>query len=102
EGSERYEREFERLQQLISVSNGDFLQQELQKLDREYQSDGEYFLHKGYFLADELGRHEEALEAFQQAVDITPADPFAVFNQAIALDKLGKKSEAQVTYKRTA
>ncbi|NIR51948.1 hypothetical protein GWO43_25555, partial [candidate division KSB1 bacterium] len=78
EGSEKYEREFERLQQLVIASNGEVLQQELQKLDREYHSDGEYFLHKGCFLADELGRHEEALEAFRQAVDITPADPFAV------------------------
>ncbi len=100
EGNERFGREFDLLRPQASRAGVDSIRSELNHLDQEYQDDGDYFLHKGYFLANDLGLHEQALVAFQKAIDLKKEDMVLLFNEAVALDKLGRKQEAQRAYER--
>ncbi len=102
EGSERFERAFERLRRLIGTTSEDSIDRELSTLDREYAEESAYFLHKGHFLADDLGQHDEALSAFQAAIKLKRGDIFAQYNRAVALDKLGQVEESIAAYKKTA
>ena len=99
EGSERFERAFERLKRLIGTRYEGSIDHELSALDREHAGESAYFLYKGYFLADELGRHDAALSAFELAVELKRDDIFAQYNRAVALEKKGRTEEAMVAYR---
>ncbi len=101
EGQEKYAREFDRLRNITLVSSVDAIQQELAKLDNEYFSNGDYFFHKGYFLANDLRQHQAALQAFKKANEFIPDDVVVLFNQAVALDRLKRKPEASEVYDKT-
>jgi len=45
-----------------------------------------------------LNRHEEAIKACDQALEINPFDWSAWYAKGIALEKLGKSNEAKKTY----
>src|SRR6185295_4587705 len=49
---------------------------------------------------NELGRHEEAVEVLQIAVDVRPDLALAANNLGIALDALGRTEEAIANYAR--
>ena len=99
EGRERFEREFDRLRQLVSSSEYQ-VDQAFAELDLRHQEDGDYFVSKGYFLAHDLDHHEAALSAFQRAVELKPGDIIPYFNVAVALDKLGRSEEARNAYRQ--
>jgi HEAT repeat protein len=101
-GGERFEREFDRLRQAARLSGPKAVETELKSLDSIYGQETDYFIHKGYFLANELGMHEAAVRAFQAAIKLKRDDIVALFNEAVGLDKLGRKSEAQKIYNQTA
>ncbi len=101
-GSEKFEREFQRLRHIASVSGIAEIMHELKRLDREYRGDGNYFAHKGYFLANDIGLHNAALSAFRRAVELEPNDIIPLFNLAVALDKVGRRREARLAYEKTA
>ena len=46
----------------------------------------------------EQGRYDEALQAYDKAIELNPQYSEAWNNKGIALDKLGKIAEAQVCY----
>ena len=98
QGSEKYEREFDRLAQLSKIVDNDRLQQELAKLDNEYRTDGEYFLRKGHFLLKRSDLPDDAMNAFMQAVKLKPDDPVIAFNLASALEQLGRVTAAKRAY----
>ena len=54
----------------------------------------DYLFHKANSLRT-LGRHEEAVEAMQQARQASPTNPLYPFNQAQSYVLLGKKDEAR-------
>ena len=49
---------------------------------------------------DEIGRYDEAIEAFKQAIDIKPDYVNAHHNLGIAYGKLGRHDEAIKAFKR--
>ncbi len=102
EGSEKFERAFERLLRLSGTAYEDSVDRELSLLDREHAKDGDYFLHKGYFLANELGRHDAALAAFQTAIELKRKNIYARYNYAVALEKRGRIKAAMAAYRNTA
>jgi uncharacterized protein len=55
--------------------------------------DGKIQLYEGQLLISEK-KYEEALESFNQAIDINPKDDMALSNKGIALINLGKNEEA--------
>ena len=54
---------------------------------------------KGVALRD-LGRHEEAIAAFDKAIEIDPQCAKAWNNKGIALDKLAKHEEAKEAFEK--
>ncbi|HET6975553.1 MAG TPA: HEAT repeat domain-containing protein [Pyrinomonadaceae bacterium] len=101
-GGERIEREFDRLRQTTRLAARRDIDKDLSALDRKYSNEKEYFLHKGYFLAETLGWHDRAVQAFQTALNLKKNDLLASFNLAVALEKLGNTEQALAAYKRTA
>ena len=102
EGSERYKRELEQALHAAALPGGEPLEKCLARFDAAYAQDGDYFLQKGYLLANEMGRHAEALEAFQRSLELKRGTVEPVFNEAVALDKLRHDSQARVFYRRAA
>ena len=102
EGGERYKRELEHALHTAALPGGEPLEKCLARLDAAYAQDGDYFLQKGYLLANEMGRHAEALDAFQRSLELKRGTVEPVFNKAVALDKLGHDSQARVFYRRAA
>ncbi len=100
EGDERFVREFDLLRQKAERVGVHAVKDELRHLDREYQDDGGYFFHKGYFLANDLKLHQAALVAFRAAIDLKKESISLFFNQAVALDKLGRQDEARQAYEK--
>jgi tetratricopeptide (TPR) repeat protein len=47
-----------------------------------------------------LGKDEEALKAFEKAIEINPTDPEAWYNKGVALGKLGKNEEALKAFEK--
>ena len=101
-GAERYERHFDRLRHLAGTGDSRGLCAELSALEEEFREDGAYFLHKGDFAANVLVDHETALSAYRRAFDLNSDRVGALFNQAVALDKLGQLREAESTYVQVA
>ena len=52
------------------------------------------YLNKGQALC-ELGRYEEALLAYQEAITVDPEDRLAYYGKARVLRELGREEEAQ-------
>jgi len=102
EGSEQFERIFDRIRSIAGVSGDYSIVEELNRFDEEYQKNGDYFVHKGYFLANELGWHDEAYGSFKRAIELKRHDIIASFNIAVALDKMGKEDAAKRAYLDTA
>ena len=102
EGDERLKRSFERLRAMAQTAPPEAIAEELQDLDGELGEVDDYFLHKGYFLANELRDQEAALEAFQEAVGRKRDDLVAQFNRAVALERAGLWAEADDAYRQTA
>ncbi len=98
EGAERFERHFDRLRQHAEAGDADYVLRELEALDLEFAGDAEYFVHKGEFLAHQLQSDQMAFEAFRQAGELSQNLLEARFNEAVALDKLGRRDEALDTY----
>ena len=48
----------------------------------------------------DLKRYEEARTAYDQAISLDPKDATAYYNRGLALDRLGKKKEAQQAYNK--
>jgi HEAT repeat protein/DNA-binding MarR family transcriptional regulator len=101
-GSERFEREFDRLRKTIDLSSENSIIAELSRLDEEHQKDGQYFIHKGYFLANDLRWHQAAHDAFKRAIELKQDDIIAHFNRAVTLDKMGRERKARQAYLDTA
>ncbi len=102
EGPERFRRHFGRLRQHARVGNHERVARELTALDQEFSRDADYFLHKGEFLARELCSDRMALKAFRRALDFNREKLEALFNEAVALDRLRKREAAQRAYARAA
>ncbi len=100
-GSEKYEREFDRIGKMAGLYGKNYVTKEFSKLDEEFDSDGDYWLRKGYFLASNFRMDMLALLAFQKSAKLKPKDIEPLFNQAVALDKLGRKNEAYDFYCKT-
>jgi HEAT repeat protein/VanZ family protein len=97
-GAERYERHFDRLRHLADAGDYRRLGADVAALDNEFQQDGVYFLHKGDFAATVLGDHEAASRAYQNAFRLDSNHVDALFNHAVALDKLGMSVKARIVY----
>ena len=102
EGGERYKRELDHARQAAGLPDGESLESSFARLDTKYEEDGDYFLQKGYLLANDLRRHAEALPAFQRAFELKRDAAEPMFNKAIALDKLGNHSQARSAYRSAA
>jgi HEAT repeat protein/DNA-binding MarR family transcriptional regulator len=98
EGTERFERHFDRLRQHAQTGDMDYVLRELQALDSEFDGDAEYFAYKGEFLAHELQSDQMAFEAFREAAELNQDQLESRFNEAVALDKLGRREEALDAY----
>ena len=94
EGDEQVKRRFEPL--LIKARHRGIVavQDQLAKLDDEYAANAVYFAEKGLFLAG-LDNDDLALAAFQEAYRLRKSDMSALVNQAIALERLGRRQEAR-------
>jgi len=95
EGSEKYEREFDRLRKLEHLRGMDIGDKELRRLDEMYKTHGDYFLHKGFFLLNVLRNPNGALNAFSKASQLKPDDMVPIFNKAIVLEILGRRTYAK-------
>ncbi|MBM4049996.1 MAG: HEAT repeat domain-containing protein, partial [Planctomycetes bacterium] len=102
EGTERLQRHFDLLRQFRAGGHAGRVMSKLAALDDEFQNDGEYFVHKGQFLAEELGRHDLALDAFERAAALRYSLPVTLFNRGVALDKLGHKRKVLSAYNDAA
>ena len=47
-----------------------------------------------------LGRHEEAIEAFKKAIEINPNNAAAWYNKGVGLGNLGRYEEAIEAFKK--
>ena len=101
-GSEKIQREFERLRHAANISDIKSIFEELEFLDLKYRMNSDYYVYKGHFLAIDLGEHESALTSFRVALELNQNDVVSLFNSAVAFDKLGYEHEARQTYKKTA
>ena len=100
EGSERFRRHFERLEQLYSTGGDNAVDAEFVKLDAEFRDDGDYFLHKGLFLGNVLRSDELALAAFRHALEFKRDDLEALFNKGLALKTLGHSERSNEAFTR--
>ena len=96
---EKYNREFDRLS--LDLDTNDLILKIVRDIDYKYKSDANYFIHKGFFLGNRLKRHDEAVKAFEEAYSLDNTNVVAVFNKALALEKLGQKELAQKGYVKT-
>jgi len=101
EGSEQYEREFDRLRKLVLSKGMNIVEQEIERIDAKYDTDGDYFIHKGFFLSKDLRDHHAAYDAFKKASELKPDDIIPLFNQAVSLENLGDRTEANLIYTKT-
>jgi len=53
---------------------------------------------KGVLLWRELKKYDEAVDAFDKALQINPKDPLTWMNKGDALKALGRKAEADEAY----
>lgn len=88
EGSEKYIREFDRLRKVMLPNGKSEVNDELKRLDQIYPQDGDYFIHKGYFLTKDLGDYEQGLLAFEKAEELKPDDVIPIINQVCIIDKI--------------
>ena len=65
--------------------------------DADADLTGQNWFDKGNTLAD-LGRHEEALSSYDQALEIKPDDYQAWYNRGISLNDLGRHEAAISSY----
>ncbi len=65
----------------------------------EVDDDSTAWHRKGVAL-DKLGRYEEALQAYDKALELKPNDFNAWNRKGVALDKLGRYEEAQIAFKK--
>ncbi|OQY00459.1 MAG: hypothetical protein B6I26_07755 [Desulfobacteraceae bacterium 4572_130] len=96
---EKYNREFDRLS--LDLDTDDLILKIVRDIDYKYKSDANYFIHKGFFLGNKLKRHDEAVKAFKEACSLDNTNVVAIFNKALALEKLGQKELAQKGYSKT-
>jgi len=68
---------------------------ELRRLDEMYKTNGDYFLHKGFFLLNVLRNPNGALNAFSIASQLKPGDIIPIFNKAIVQEILGRRTCAK-------
>ncbi len=47
-----------------------------------------------------LGRHAEAVKAYQRSLDLRPDDPDSLTNMGVALTVLGRFAEAEAAHRR--
>ena len=99
EEGERFEREFDRIRNLILPKGKAAVEDELKQLDTRYVEEGNYFLHKGNFYAKDLHEPKSALSAYQKSCQLIPGDAVPLFNQAMMLEILKRPIEAKVIYK---
>lgn len=102
EGSERIEREFDLLRKLTLPKGEDAIESKLKELDTSYETDGNYYIHKGYFYAKDLKQHEFALSAFRKASQLRPTDVVPIFNQALTFEILKREEKADAMYLKAA
>jgi len=98
EGSEKFEREFDLIRQNARSSGIDSVVKKLEALDNEYKTNGDYFFHKGYFLANDLGQHELAISAFRRARELKQDDIIILSNLAITYNKCGRYIKADESF----
>ena len=101
-GIEKFNREFERLKQIVKTSGVDAAMQELEALEKEHHEDRYFYIYtKGIFLFS-LGRDKDALISFQRATELTKDDPGPNLHLAFHLDFIGRYSEAELFYGKEA
>ena len=100
--AERLMRQLEHAFQTADLPGGVPLIDSLARLDDESAADGDYFLQKGYLLASKFGRHADALNAFERAVELKLKAVDPVFNKAVALEHIGDERAASEAYREAA
>lgn len=93
-------RPFQALEPLFDPGDRSAVDEQLAELDSYNFRNSDHFVYKGYYLAKQHDDHEGALEAFRHALDLRPNSVFALFNCAVALEKIGECIEAHHAYER--
>ncbi len=91
----------EELAPLIDMAvRGEFdsVKENLLRLDDRFGLDATYFMYKGVLLSKHLRLRFAALGAFETALKLDPREPFALYNYAVALEKLGQPEKARDRY----
>jgi len=100
--AERFMRQVEHAVEISRTTSGEPLEESLARLDSENDGDGDYFLQKGYVLARELGRHHDALAAFDRALELKWDAIEPAYNRAVALDNVENERAAVEAYQVAA
>ncbi len=102
EKDEQFERKFDQLRQLTLPKGIEAVEKELESLDSLYGTEGSYYIYKGNFYSKDLRQNRYALYAYQKAAELKPGDVIPLFNQALILENLNKKKEANEFYSKIA
>ncbi len=98
EKDERFEREFDQLAKLTLPMGIEAVKKELERLDSLYETEGSYYIYKGFFYSNDLDQKSLALQAFQEAAVLRPGDVVPLFYQALMLEILNRRKEAKAVY----
>jgi len=102
EKDERFDREFDQLRKLTFPKGTEAVEKELERLDSLYGTDGSYYIYKGNFYSKNLGQNRFALHAFQKAVELRPGDVIPLYSQALILEILHRREEANTLFLKIA
>ncbi len=94
-GEEKYKRMFDRITQVYELKGFAAAEKELAELDKERNSDGDYFLHKGLFLFSKTREKKYALKALQAADRLKPDDIIILFNLCLLFRSLRRNEQAE-------
>ncbi|MCX6579528.1 MAG: HEAT repeat domain-containing protein [Candidatus Aminicenantes bacterium] len=99
---ERFEREFDQLRKLTLPRGTEAVEKELERLDSLYGTDGSYYIYKGNFYSKDLGLNGFALHAYQKATELRPDDVIPLYSQALILEILHRREEADALFLKVA
>lgn len=87
EGGERILRAFDRLRSLMAAGRAETVLADFRRMDHELGSEDSYFYHKGYFLSNDFGDGEKAVDLFTTTLQ-TATSPWQRAASAAALGRL--------------
>ncbi len=84
----------------LLAENGDYNEtvKALEEVSRLAPQDKDLWINGGVLLSAHLGRYEEALEYYERALQIDPADGYAWYAKGEAQKALGRQAEADEAY----